>query len=144
SFSSFLRGYGLRDELYGLLSGLAEVWGIPAERLPAIIGCFLLSDLFMDGIYVPTAGFSSLAREMAKMTHLAGGRVVVQAPVEQVKAKRGDGGPFTVRFRGGELESRAVVFGLIQEGGRPFILNRTPEKAQALAQAFGCPFFPWS
>jgi shikimate dehydrogenase len=40
--------------------------------------------------------------------------------------------------------ARAVVFGLIQEGGRPFILNRTPEKAQALAQAFGCPFFPWS
>lgn len=112
SFSSFLRGYGLRDELYGLLSGLAEVWGIPAERLPAIIGCFLLSDLFMDGIYVPSAGFSSLAREMAKMTHLAGGRVVVQAPVEQVKAKKGDGGAFTVRFRGGELESRAVVFGL--------------------------------
>jgi len=34
--------------------------------------------------------------------------------------------------------ARAAVFTLIQEGGTPVIVNRTAEKARALAESFGC------
>ncbi len=34
--------------------------------------------------------------------------------------------------------ARAAVFSLIQAGGQPFIVNRTAERARALADRFGC------
>lgn len=49
---------------------------------------------------------------------------------------------FAVLGAGGA--ARAVIFGLIREGGLPWILNRTDNKAEALAREFDCPFSPWS
>jgi shikimate dehydrogenase len=49
---------------------------------------------------------------------------------------------FAVLGAGGA--ARAVVYGLIQEGGQPIILNRTLSKAEALGEEFDCPFFPLS
>lgn len=40
--------------------------------------------------------------------------------------------------------ARGVVYGLIQEGGLPIILNRTLSRAEALGKEFDCPFFPLS
>lgn len=40
--------------------------------------------------------------------------------------------------------ARGIIYGLIQEGGQPIILNRTLSKAQALGEEFGCPFFSLS
>jgi shikimate dehydrogenase len=40
--------------------------------------------------------------------------------------------------------ARAVVFGILKEGGIPVILNRTIEKGEKLARNFGCPFYPLS
>ncbi len=38
---------------------------------------------------------------------------------------------------------RAAVFGILQEGGMPLVVNRTPEKGRALAREFGCRFHPF-
>jgi len=38
--------------------------------------------------------------------------------------------------------ARAAVFGILNRGGRPIIMNRTIEKGEALAREFGCPFRP--
>ncbi|MEW6185128.1 MAG: shikimate dehydrogenase [Thermodesulfobacteriota bacterium] len=54
----------------------------------------------------------------------------------EIRGKR-----FAVLGAGGA--ARGVVFGLMEEGGLPQVINRTPEKAMALAQDFGCPFIPW-
>jgi shikimate dehydrogenase len=40
--------------------------------------------------------------------------------------------------------ARAAVFGIQQRGGTPLIINRTPTKGEAMAQEFGCPFYPLS
>jgi shikimate dehydrogenase len=39
--------------------------------------------------------------------------------------------------------ARAVIFGLMEEGGLPQIVNRTTEKAQILGREFGCPYVLW-
>lgn len=112
SFHSFLEGYGLGEELAALLAVLAEGWGSPSDRLPALTGCILLSDLLINGIYAPTGGFSRLAAEMARLTEKSGGKVLVEAPVDQVKPGGEGKVPYRVRFRGGELETRTVIFDL--------------------------------
>lgn len=38
--------------------------------------------------------------------------------------------------------ARAAVYGIKKEGGRPIIVNRTPEKGRALAARFDCGFCP--
>ncbi|HPC85225.1 MAG TPA: shikimate dehydrogenase [Smithellaceae bacterium] len=38
--------------------------------------------------------------------------------------------------------ARAAAYGIRKEGGRPIIVNRTPEKGMALAMQFGCPLYP--
>jgi shikimate dehydrogenase len=38
--------------------------------------------------------------------------------------------------------ARSAVFGIIEEGGIPVILNRTKEKGEKLAEEFGCEFRP--
>jgi shikimate dehydrogenase len=40
--------------------------------------------------------------------------------------------------------ARGVLYGLIQEGALPIILNRTLSRAQALGEEFGCPFYSLS
>jgi shikimate dehydrogenase len=58
---------------------------------------------------------------------------------------RADAGPVTVLGAGGA--ARAVVLALADRGAKEIrLLNRTPEKAQALAREFGGPVtaFPWS
>ncbi|MEN6469009.1 MAG: shikimate dehydrogenase [Smithella sp.] len=40
--------------------------------------------------------------------------------------------------------ARAAVYGVIKEGGRPVIVNRSVEKGRALAGRFDCPFYPLS
>jgi shikimate dehydrogenase len=40
--------------------------------------------------------------------------------------------------------ARAAVFGIQQRGGSPLIINRTPSRGEAMAQEFGCPFYPLS
>ncbi len=40
--------------------------------------------------------------------------------------------------------ARAIIFGILAERGKAVILNRTVEKARALAEDFGCPFLPLS
>jgi shikimate dehydrogenase len=52
------------------------------------------------------------------------------------------GQKFAVLGAGGA--ARGIIYGLIQEGGHPIILNRTLSKAQRLGEEFGCPFFPLS
>jgi shikimate dehydrogenase len=49
------------------------------------------------------------------------------------------GRTFMVLGAGGT--ARAALFGLIKEGGKPFIVNRTASKGRRLAKAWGCPFF---
>lgn len=48
------------------------------------------------------------------------------------------GTKFAVLGAGGA--ARAVVYGIIREGGTPFIFNRSVEKGKALARDFGCSF----
>ena len=48
------------------------------------------------------------------------------------------GKQFAVVGAGGA--ARGIVYGLIKEGGKPIILNRTLSKAEALGKEFGCPF----
>jgi shikimate dehydrogenase len=52
------------------------------------------------------------------------------------------GKSFAVIGAGGA--ARGVVYGLVQEGGVPVILNRTFTQAEALGKEFGCPYFPLS
>jgi shikimate dehydrogenase len=52
------------------------------------------------------------------------------------------GKTFAVVGAGGA--ARAVLFGLLSEGGKPVVLNRTAKKGEALAEAFGCSFRPLS
>ena len=40
--------------------------------------------------------------------------------------------------------ARAVLFGILREGGKPVVLNRTARKGEALAKEFGCSFLPLS
>lgn len=40
--------------------------------------------------------------------------------------------------------ARAVLFGILKEGGRAVVLNRTTRKGEILAKEFGCPFLPLS
>lgn len=49
---------------------------------------------------------------------------------------------FVVMGAGGT--ARAAVFGIIREGGRPIIVNRTIDKGKTLANEFHCPFYPLS
>ncbi|NLI80202.1 MAG: shikimate dehydrogenase [Deltaproteobacteria bacterium] len=39
--------------------------------------------------------------------------------------------------------ARAVVYGLIRSGAEVHVSNRTPERGEALAKAFGCEFLPF-
>jgi shikimate dehydrogenase len=55
----------------------------------------------------------------------------------EIKGKR-----FAVIGAGGA--ARGVVYGLVQEGGLPIILNRTLSRAEVLGKEFGCPFLPLS
>jgi len=40
--------------------------------------------------------------------------------------------------------ARAAVFGILQRGGIPLVINRTPERGKKLAREFGVPFYPLS
>lgn len=51
-----------------------------------------------------------------------------------------EGRRFAVLGAGGA--ARAAVFGLVQAGGIPVVLNRTARKGEALAADFGCTFRP--
>lgn len=55
----------------------------------------------------------------------------------EIKGKR-----FAVLGAGGA--ARGILYGLIQEGGQPIILNRTISKAEKLAHEFGCAFLSLS
>lgn len=50
------------------------------------------------------------------------------------------GKTFVILGAGGT--ARAAAYGIKKEGGRPVIVNRTPEKGRALAEKLNCPFFP--
>jgi shikimate dehydrogenase len=65
------------------------------------------------------------------------GFVLSLKEVLEIRGKR-----FAVLGAGGA--ARGVVYGLIQEGGLPIILNRTLSKAEALGEEFDCSFFPLS
>jgi shikimate dehydrogenase len=52
------------------------------------------------------------------------------------------GKTFAVLGAGGA--ARAVIFGILAEGGEIVVLNRTASKGQALADEFGCSFSPLS
>jgi shikimate dehydrogenase len=39
--------------------------------------------------------------------------------------------------------ARAIIFGIMSEGGNPVVLNRTAEKGRSLAKELVCPFLPW-
>jgi shikimate dehydrogenase len=49
---------------------------------------------------------------------------------------------FAVLGAGGA--ARGIIYGLVQEGGRPVILNRTVSRAEELAREFGCAFLSLS
>ena len=40
--------------------------------------------------------------------------------------------------------ARAILFGILSEGGKPVVLNRTACKGETLAKEFGCSFLPLS
>ncbi len=40
--------------------------------------------------------------------------------------------------------ARAAVFGILQNGGIPLVVNRTPARGEEMAHEFGCPFYPLS
>jgi shikimate dehydrogenase len=52
------------------------------------------------------------------------------------------GKTFAILGAGGA--ARAAVFGILQKGGTPLILNRTATRGEELAQEFGCAFCPLS
>ncbi|MBN1662399.1 MAG: 3-phosphoshikimate 1-carboxyvinyltransferase [Deltaproteobacteria bacterium] len=47
----------------------------------------------------------------------------------------------TVMIVGAGGTARAALFGILKEGGKPFIVNRTAQKGRRLAKEWGCPFF---
>ena len=51
-----------------------------------------------------------------------------------------EGKTFAVVGSGGA--ARAVVFGLLREGGRPVVLGRSVQRGESLARVCGCPFRP--
>jgi shikimate dehydrogenase len=65
------------------------------------------------------------------------GFVLSLKEVLEIKEKR-----FAVLGAGGT--ARGILYGLIQEGGYPIILNRTISKAENLAREFGCAFLSLS
>ena len=52
------------------------------------------------------------------------------------------GNTFGILGAGGA--ARAILFGILSEGGKPVVLNRTTAKGEVLAKEFGCSFFPLS
>ena len=50
------------------------------------------------------------------------------------------GKTFAILGAGGA--ARATIFGILEEGGTPIILNRTIKKGEELAKEFGCEFYP--
>ncbi|HQB30162.1 MAG TPA: shikimate dehydrogenase [Syntrophales bacterium] len=38
--------------------------------------------------------------------------------------------------------AHAAVYGILEEGGTPVVINRSPDTGRALAERFGCPFVP--
>jgi shikimate dehydrogenase len=65
------------------------------------------------------------------------GFVLSLKEVMNIKGRR-----FAVLGAGGG--ARAIIYGLLQEGGRPVVLNRTASKAEKLALEFGCEWAPLS
>jgi shikimate dehydrogenase len=65
------------------------------------------------------------------------GIVLALNEVMEVKGKR-----FAVLGAGGA--ARGVLYGLIQAGGHPIVLNRTSSKAEAVAKSFDCPYWPFT
>ena len=65
------------------------------------------------------------------------GIVLALKEVMEIKGKR-----FVVLGAGGA--ARGVVYGLLEAGGLPLVLNRTNSKAEALAEIFNCPFQPFT
>jgi shikimate dehydrogenase len=53
-----------------------------------------------------------------------------------------EGKTFAILGAGGA--ARAIVFGILREGGSPVIVNRTIEKGEAMARDFDCSFYPHS
>ncbi len=53
-----------------------------------------------------------------------------------------EGNTFVVLGAGGA--ARAAVFGILREGGKPVVMNRTAVKGETLAKEFGCEFHPIS
>jgi shikimate dehydrogenase len=47
----------------------------------------------------------------------------------------------TVMILGAGGTARAALFGILKEGGKPFIVNRTAQKGRRLAKEWECPFF---
>ena len=50
----------------------------------------------------------------------------------------------TVAILGAGGAARAAVFGILQQGGTPLVVNRTIERGEEMAEEFGCPFHPLS
>ena len=53
-----------------------------------------------------------------------------------------EGKTFVILGAGGA--ARAIVFGILKEGGTPVIVNRTIEKGEEMARDFACSFYPLS
>jgi len=51
-----------------------------------------------------------------------------------------EGKTFAILGAGGA--TRAAIFGILEEGGTPIVLNRTIKKGEELAKEFGCEFYP--
>jgi shikimate dehydrogenase/3-dehydroquinate dehydratase type I len=61
--------------------------------------------------------------------------------VQALKAKMTIAGKvFAILGAGGT--ARAAAYGILKEGGRPIIVNRTEDRGSALATRFDCPFYP--
>jgi shikimate dehydrogenase len=63
------------------------------------------------------------------------GLVHALSEVMEIRGKR-----FTILGAGGA--ARAVVYGIMNAGGIPAIVNRTKEKGKQVAKEFGCDFYP--
>ncbi|MDD5724160.1 MAG: shikimate dehydrogenase [Syntrophales bacterium] len=63
------------------------------------------------------------------------GIVLALSEALEIKGKR-----FAVLGAGGA--ARAAVYGIINEGGTPVVVNRTTEKGEQVAKEFGCDFYP--
>ncbi len=61
---------------------------------------------------------------------------LMQALKDRMSVK---GKTFAILGAGGT--ARAAAYGILKEGGRPIIVNRTEERGRALAAQFGCPFY---